>query len=803
MKMNPAEQSENTISGENDVTLKIGDDTQEIVFNENKNITKTEQQDGKSIIAYSVAHNGVLIILLPTEEAAGKEFDSILYDVCCSALNPKKKNSFWKRFIPCSGDTPFDVIRKVVLIVAIITFIVSASMLVNILVIRPAVNDNTTGSIRELLVSTTETDEEGNEITKKPTDGSQGTLVDFSKLLSENKDTVGWIKIPNTRIDYVVVQPPENEDHEYYLYRDFYGNYDVYGTVFMDYRSSLDSKNLILHGHHMQDGRMFANILNYEDFDFYKKTPTFTFNTIYEKSEWKIISVLKTNTLEEHGKFFNYLRGDFDSDYDFLNFVYQIRERSLYDCPVDENDTLVTLSTCTYDFSEFRFVVVARRVRDGENAKVDVSKAKVNPDTLYPDVWYNVRGGTKPDVTTFQEAYNEGKIDWYDGKNSKWSEKDDEKLEKVLNEGKKNALKGLQDYISSNKYLEDDQKKLNDILDKYKKLINDATSGKEVNELYNEAYREFSKIKTAKEISEEQEKSDKEVSKKELSNAKISAKTAIKDSIAGNKYYTAERLEVESLIKEYNSKIDSAKTVEAVETFKKDAISKISEIKTFEEKDKEKPSEQESSEQKPSEQESSKPESSKAESSIPVEEPTTGTDVNNLKKEKDTAINRISSYKDKKFYYTEQQKEIDNIINVYKDYINKSESNEQINNYIRDALKELDKVKTSAMIDEERKPPVEEPTTGTDTEKLEEERNNAINTIHSYLDINLYAQDQQVEIYSIYSKYEELINSCESIDQIKEYIGNATRELDTVKTSSEVNEDQSSDNEETTQNEEV
>ena len=54
---------------------------------------------------------------------------------------------------------------------------------------------------------------------------------------------------------------------------------------------------MILHGHNMRDGRMFGTLKYYEDYDFYLKHPTFTFNTIYEKSEWKIISILKTNTL--------------------------------------------------------------------------------------------------------------------------------------------------------------------------------------------------------------------------------------------------------------------------------------------------------------------------------------------------------------------------------------------------------------------------------------------------------------------------------------------------------------------------
>ena len=303
--------------------------------NENKAVELLpENAEEKIITAFTAEYNDILVVFLPDEESAGENFNTILYSVAKRLLRPKKKPKLWKRFIPCSGDSPFDVIRKVILMLAICTFIVSSCMLVNLLVIRPAINDSQNNAIRDMLVVEDEYDDSGNKIVKKPTDGSEGTLVDFSKLLKENDDTIGWIKVPDTKIDYVVCQPPEGKDHEYYLYRDFYKNYDVYGTVFLDYRSQLDSRNLILHGHNMRDGRMFGTLKYYEDFNFYKKHPTFTFNTIYEKSEWKIISILKTNTLESQGEFFNYLRGDFSNDYDFLNFIYQIRERSIIDTPV-------------------------------------------------------------------------------------------------------------------------------------------------------------------------------------------------------------------------------------------------------------------------------------------------------------------------------------------------------------------------------------------------------------------------------------------------------------------------------------
>lgn len=176
-----------------------------------------------------------------------------------------------------------------------------------------------------------------------------------------------------------------------------------------------------MHGHHMNDGSMFQNLMGYgtysADMDFYREHPTIEFNTPAGDATYKIISVFKTNTLDAHGDFFNYLVGSFASDAEFMNYVYLVRERSLIDTGVtcNEDDQLITLSTCSYEYSEFRTVVVARKTRAGENSKVDTSKAKANPDPLWPDVYYGYDSSAKPKVSTFKKANKANKIDWYDG----------------------------------------------------------------------------------------------------------------------------------------------------------------------------------------------------------------------------------------------------------------------------------------------------------------------------------------------------------------------------------------------------
>ena len=139
------------------------------------------------------------------------------------------------------------------------------------------------------------------------------------------------------------------------------------------------------------------------------------FDTLDGQGDWKIISVFKTNTLKEQGELFNYLMIDFSSDKDFLDFVYNVRIRSLIDTPVDigKNDQLIILSTCSYELNDFRTVVVARKVREGESAAVEVKNAKMNENPLMPEGYYARYGGEAPTVNGFEKDLADGKLSWY------------------------------------------------------------------------------------------------------------------------------------------------------------------------------------------------------------------------------------------------------------------------------------------------------------------------------------------------------------------------------------------------------
>lgn len=247
---------------------------------------------------------------------------------------------------------------------------------------------------------------------------------DWNELKAINEEIVGWITIPHTVVHYpVLFHEGDDGESQYYLHRNYDKSYLNAGSIFIDYRCKdvVNSKNVITHGHHMASGAMYAALIDYgkwsANLDQYKKAPTLFFNTPESNEQWIIFSVYKTNTLDSHGEFFNYLQGDFDSDAQFMNYIYNVKERSFFDVPVpiNEDDQIITLSTCSYEYPEFRTVAVARKIRPGEGVKKYVDAATVNEDAVWPEVYYRSYGGTRPTITTFKTELSKGNIDWYDG----------------------------------------------------------------------------------------------------------------------------------------------------------------------------------------------------------------------------------------------------------------------------------------------------------------------------------------------------------------------------------------------------
>lgn len=220
-------------------------------------------------------------------------------------------------------------------------------------------------------------------------------LSQFEPLLKINSETIGWLTVPNTTADIVVVQKSDKETgNNYYLEHDFFNENSEAGAVFMDRRDTATenttSDNIILYGHNQADKTIFGDLKKYKDIDFYKENPVITFSTLYNESQYKIISYFVIDSETSHEDIFDYHNYiNFNTQEDFNYFISEIKDRSymINDVDVKYGDNLLTLSTCSSEFESARFVIVARQVREGESSDVNISSVTSNSDIKRDPFW--------------------------------------------------------------------------------------------------------------------------------------------------------------------------------------------------------------------------------------------------------------------------------------------------------------------------------------------------------------------------------------------------------------------------------
>ena len=176
-------------------------------------------------------------------------------------------------------------------------------------------------------------------------------------LFEKNIDYRGWIKIDNTNINYPILQGQDNEE---YLYKDINNEYIVSGSIFMNYlNNGFDDQNTVLFGHNMKNGTMFANLKKYKEEDFFYNNNDIEIelsNGQYLK--YKVFSVYITDIND------NYTKTSFEGKDEYKEFLERIKNKSIYksDISVNENDKIITLSTCSYEFDDARLVVTGKLI---------------------------------------------------------------------------------------------------------------------------------------------------------------------------------------------------------------------------------------------------------------------------------------------------------------------------------------------------------------------------------------------------------------------------------------------------------
>ncbi len=174
--------------------------------------------------------------------------------------------------------------------------------------------------------------------------------VDFQALQALNPDVVGWIYLPDSRINYPVVR---GEDNDFYMNHMYDLEWNPGGAIFMDYRCDLDSANVPIYGHHMKDGSMFENLQMYADqawYDTHSVIWYFTPDGVYQLLPFAASvtthdSVGYQIEFEDNAQREAWVNGRIEES----DFVTDVRPGKV--------DTILTLATCAYDFEQARYLV--------------------------------------------------------------------------------------------------------------------------------------------------------------------------------------------------------------------------------------------------------------------------------------------------------------------------------------------------------------------------------------------------------------------------------------------------------------
>lgn len=182
--------------------------------------------------------------------------------------------------------------------------------------------------------------------------------INFQELKSKNNETVAWLKVNGTDIEYPIVQ---GKDNSYYLTNSFDKTYNKAGWPFVDYQNKLDGtdKNIIVYGHNRRDGSMFESLKNVLTDEWYsdEENRKIVFITENQKNVYEVFSTYKIE-VEDY-----YLQTGFSNSENFINFVNTLKKRSTkdYNVNVSQDDTILTLSTCADD-SQYRIVLHAKKI---------------------------------------------------------------------------------------------------------------------------------------------------------------------------------------------------------------------------------------------------------------------------------------------------------------------------------------------------------------------------------------------------------------------------------------------------------
>lgn len=184
-------------------------------------------------------------------------------------------------------------------------------------------------------------------------------IIDALKKQYNNDDIIGFLDIPGADISYPIVQ---GIDNDFYLRRGLNKEYDIAGSIFIDMNNSpnFNDDNTVIYGHHLEIKSMFTPLDQYRDQEFAQNHQTIYLATLNELREYKIFSAYGIPADYQYRTLY------FTNQDDVVPYFNQLKSNSevILDSPTfKDNDTIITLSTCQYDYEDQRLAVHAVRVR--------------------------------------------------------------------------------------------------------------------------------------------------------------------------------------------------------------------------------------------------------------------------------------------------------------------------------------------------------------------------------------------------------------------------------------------------------
>ncbi len=253
---------------------------------------------------------------------------------------------------------------KVLICIALLGVLVSSGLTVSSYLADKKAQEEYERLAKEASQTTQETTTKAPEteiVETEPETEAYQSPYDFDVLKGENPDTIGWINIPDTNVNYPIVQ---GTDNDFYLKHDFHGESSVAGTIYLDYESEKDfeGRNNILYGHNMKNGSMFKDIVRYKDPSYFKEHQYFSIYTPEREIRLKAVSCY-------YGEAKPIVRKTrFKNQEAFDEFVKEMIAPCSYAEPVEYPvKALYTLVTCSYEINDARTFLFAVEVDENGN----------------------------------------------------------------------------------------------------------------------------------------------------------------------------------------------------------------------------------------------------------------------------------------------------------------------------------------------------------------------------------------------------------------------------------------------------